>query len=70
MAPPRKKTDQITFRLPTAWIDEAERLAKTLARPGEELSRTDVFRMAVWHGLSRMRDDEKTAKKAQKKPPG
>ncbi len=64
---PRPKTDtvQITVRVPTAWIRDADALSKGLCLPGMNISRTDVFRMAIAQGLIALRLE--LGKKAGKK---
>jgi hypothetical protein len=56
---PRPKTDtvQVTVRVPTVWTKDADAIAKSLSVPGHDLSRTDVFRMAIAAGLAKLRLD-------------
>jgi len=42
---------QMTFNLPASWVDELDRLAEGLSRPGMVVTRTDVLRLAVRTGI-------------------
>lgn len=42
---------QLTFNLPGGWVEDLDRLAQTLSRPGMAVTRTDVLRMAVRTGI-------------------
>lgn len=55
MARPTADTSQITFRLPNAWLAQADELAKHISRPGFEASRTDALRAAIAKGLEALR---------------
>jgi len=57
VAPPKKDTVQITFRVPSEWIKDADVLAKAFSTPGFDASRTDVFRMAIANGFAKLRLD-------------
>ncbi len=60
VARPTADTVQITFRIPTSWVAEAEALAKRLSRPGIETSKTDAFRAAIARGFEAFRADAGT----------
>ena len=57
MAPPKKDTVQVTFRVPSEWIKDADAIAKAFSVPGFDMSRTDVFRMAIVNGFAKLRLD-------------
>lgn len=48
---PKVDTKQVTFRLPSEWLSEAELLAKTI---GFNASPTDALRMAIRIGFDEM----------------
>lgn len=51
---PRPKSENdtaINFRLPGAWLDDAQALVSSLSPPGASLTRQDVLRMALRRGL-------------------
>lgn len=63
MARPTADTVQVTFRIPTSWLEEADEIAKTIARPGGmTASRTDAFREAIRIGFDRLRPKGKPTK--------
>lgn len=51
MARPTADTEQITFRLPSKWLKEADRVAKLLAQDGRAAGRTDGVRALIAAGL-------------------
>lgn len=57
MAPPTKDTKQISIRIPSAWLREADDLTHLYCRPGLSLGRTDIFRMALARGLDALKTD-------------
>jgi len=54
---------QITFNLPGAWVDDLDRLAQSLSRPGIVVTRTDVLRLAVRTGIDALAHEQGKAKK-------
>lgn len=56
-------TAQITFRVPSEWLQEADDLAKALSRPGMEVERTGAFRAAIAKGFEALRVELKLPKK-------
>ncbi len=52
--PKRQPTILVAVRMPKAWVDEADRLAAVMSKPGLELTRTDVFRMAIAEGMKQV----------------
>lgn len=53
---PRSANDTaINFRLPGAWLDDAQALVDDIAPPGAALTRQDVLRMALRRGLDEYR---------------
>jgi hypothetical protein len=66
MAPPTKDTVQITFRIPTSWLAEADAIAKAISSPGFEATRTDALRAAIARGIEAFKAEGKTAKKPRK----
>lgn len=47
----KKEPVQIGIRVPPEWLDDAERLAAALSRPGLDVTRTEAFRAALARGL-------------------
>ena len=53
---PKSANDtNINFRLPGAWLDDAQELVEPLTPAGASLSRQDVLRMALRRGLDELR---------------
>lgn len=51
---PRPKSDldsQVTIVLPGDWLEDAETIARARSRPGMNVTRSDVLRMALRTGL-------------------
>jgi predicted DNA-binding protein len=46
-----ERTIQTAVRIPETWPERLDAVAAALSRPGLELTRTDVLRMALAHGL-------------------
>jgi hypothetical protein len=61
MAPPSKPTEQITFRLPSAWLGRADALTGHLGYPGNPATRTDVLRAAIARGLKAYENEKRLA---------
>jgi hypothetical protein len=61
MAVPRPPSDtvQIAIRVPRAWLETADELAKRISRPGVTMSRTDAFRAAIAAGFDALADEPK-----------
>ncbi len=57
MPRPRRIEDavQVAIRMPQAWVDKAEVIARRRSRKGAAVSRTDILRMAVYRGLKGVR---------------
>ncbi len=75
MRMPRPKSDtvQVTFRIPSEWVAQAAKLAKSLSRTGFQLTRTDSFRIAMAQGLielQREADSAAVLKRSAGKRPG
>jgi hypothetical protein len=49
--PPSENTFQVTFKIPDAWIAQADALASAMSRPGLTITRTDALRQALAKGL-------------------
>lgn len=54
---------QISLRIPTAWLKEAEEISKLIAKPGIEPTRADTLRYAIARGFEVLRAEAKAAKK-------
>jgi hypothetical protein len=52
MARPTADTVQITFRIPKDWLNQADKVASLISRPGLPASRTDALRAAIARGLT------------------
>ncbi|MBK6461912.1 MAG: hypothetical protein IPF92_12985 [Myxococcales bacterium] len=55
MPRPPSTAVQIAIRVPAEWLEEAERLAAKMARPGMTSTRSDVLRAAIAKGLDALR---------------
>jgi hypothetical protein len=51
MARPTADTVQITFRIPTQWLAQADLVAGQISSAGFTASRTDALRAAIARGL-------------------
>jgi hypothetical protein len=51
MGRPTADTVQVTFRIPSHWLKEADAVAMVLSRHGMEATRTDAFREAIARGF-------------------
>lgn len=60
----KKDPVQIGIRVPPEWLEDAERLAAALSRPGLEVTRTEAFRAALARGLESLLAE--TASKSKK----
>ncbi len=56
--PPREPSDdtqqQISVRLPVAWLEALDRLAAAMSRPGIDLTRANALRAAVARGIEEL----------------
>jgi hypothetical protein len=68
MPRPTADTSQITFRLPNAWLVEADEIARHLSRPGFEASRTDALRACIAKGIEAFRAEFAIEAESPKKP--
>jgi hypothetical protein len=57
MARPTADTVQITFRIPSHWLHQADAVATVLSRHGMEATRTDAFREAIARGMEEIIKD-------------
>jgi hypothetical protein len=64
--PQSENTFQVTFKVPEAWIVQADEVAAAMSRPGVTLTRTDAFRAAMARGLHELHA-ETTQKKGSKR---
>ena len=64
---PRPPSDavQIAIRVPQEWLARADKLIPSVARPGVQATRTDVFRAAIASGLSALEADIRDEKRRQ-----
>jgi hypothetical protein len=63
---PRPKSDldsQVTIVLPGEWLEQAEELARARSRPGLNVTRSDVLRMALRQGLDALAAEGKAEKR-------
>ncbi len=56
---------QLTFNLPGEWVDELDRLAEKMSRPGISVTRTDVLRLAVRTGIDHLSAEHPSSKAAE-----
>lgn len=57
MARPPADTVQVTFRIPSHWLKEADAVAALLTHHGMPATRTDAFREAIARGLREIARD-------------
>jgi hypothetical protein len=50
---------QISVNVPSAWLDEIERLAEAMSQPGIAITKADVHRAALRRGLDAMAAEQK-----------
>jgi hypothetical protein len=55
---------QLTFNLPGGWVDELDRLAENLSRPGLAVTRTDALRLAVRKGIDALAHEKGEGRRA------
>ena len=60
---PTENSIQIAVRVPPAWLERADALAPTIARPGIAATRTDVLRAALARGLDALEQELRPPKK-------
>ncbi len=63
---PRPKSDldsQVTIVLPGEWLEQAEGLARGRSRPGLNVTRSDVLRMALRKGLDALAAEDKSERR-------
>lgn len=63
---PRPKSDldsQVTIVLAGEWLEQAEALARARSRPGLNVTRSDVLRMALRKGLDALAAEHKAEKR-------
>lgn len=58
---PPADTVQVTFRIPSQWLIEADEVADLLSKPGMRASRTDAYRAAMARGFAAIRGDANAA---------
>lgn len=63
MPRPSRDYEQISLRIPTAWLKDAEEIAKLISRPGIEATRADALRHAIARGFEVLKAEAKAAKK-------
>ena len=66
MPRPPANTVQIGLRVPEAWLEEIDEIAKYLSKPGMEASRTDAFRHAIRVGIDASKADRNATKRSKK----
>ena len=53
----------LSVNIPGGWVEEVERLVETMARPGMDVTRSDVVRMALRRGLDALKAEHPEGKK-------
>jgi hypothetical protein len=68
MPRPKKDTVQVSFRIPAAWLDRADKLAPFLGDllPGSSLERTDVLRAAIARGFDSLEKELELDERAER----
>ena len=66
MPRPPADTVQVTFRIPSNWLIEADEVADLLSQPGMRASRTDAFRAAIVRGFEAIRKDAEKSRPKKK----
>lgn len=65
--PLSENTTQVAFKVPDAWLERAEVLAKALSRPGiSTVTKTEILRAALARGLDVL-EEETPAKPRSRK---
>jgi hypothetical protein len=59
VARPPADTVQVTFRIPSDWLHQADALAATMSLFGTQATRTDAFREAMARGFRALEEDAK-----------
>jgi hypothetical protein len=67
--PPSVPHEQISVRIPTSWLADADELAVVLARPGFTTTRSDILRAAIAKGLEVLRRDAGATTPQASSPP-
>ncbi|WP_394841310.1 hypothetical protein LZC95_30095 [Pendulispora brunnea] len=60
--PPSPNAIQISIRVPPEWLERADVVATKMSRPGLEMTRADVLRMALVQGLDLVEREVKKPK--------
>lgn len=63
MPRPARDYEQISIRVPKAWLKEADDLAPLISQPGIEATRADVLRHAIARGFEIIRAERRPPKK-------
>ncbi|MDB4945881.1 MAG: hypothetical protein JWP97_5415 [Labilithrix sp.] len=59
--PPSDNVFQVSFKVPDAWRDMADAIAREMSTPGIATTRTDVLRRALWIGLEKLQAEHPSA---------
>lgn len=54
MTNPITKTVQVSFRVPTEWLDRADEIARRLSEDARSVSRQDALRIAISRGFAEL----------------
>jgi hypothetical protein len=54
-----EKKTQVALRVDDGYLEDADALAEKMSRPGLNVTRTDVLRMAIIAGLKEIRRDQR-----------
>lgn len=65
--PQSENTFQIAFKVPEAWLTEADEIAAGLSSEGLTATRTEALRAALRRGLTEMHAEYATRKKRARK---
>lgn len=60
MPRPHADTVQVTFRIPSHWVQEADALASAMSRHGMQATRTDAFREAMARGFRAIEEEARS----------
>jgi predicted DNA-binding protein len=55
----REQVIQTAVRVPESWLERLDKLAEKLSQPGITLTRTEVLRLALHHGIEKLESEGK-----------
>ncbi len=59
MSTEKEATIQMSVRVPESWNERLDKLADKMSQPGITLTRTEVLRLALHHGIEKLESEGK-----------